>query len=112
MTNRLPDGIGAQAGFRRVRADIAVVDEHVVPGLMSLGLGVVRQIPGWISLADCVHRHDHAAVTVAYMFDEFPGCELRRGHVGVVIIEYVGNSNHRSVVSLMIVSSVETVTGE
>jgi hypothetical protein len=94
MPDRLRGGVGSQAVLGGVSATLAVVDEYMIPGLMAVGLGVVRLIPARVGLTVGMCLNHDTPVAVANMLDKFPRGELRCGIAGIVIIERLRETNH------------------
>ena len=75
-------GVGFEAGLCGVGALVGVVNEHVIPGLVAVGLCEVALVPRFGGLAGEVYGYDDASVSIAFVFDQLPRFE---GGFGCVI---------------------------
>ena len=73
MIHRLPACIGFQAGLGRVRDEGRTIDQHVVPRLLTVGLGSVFLIPGLVRPAVQIEVDDYAAIAVPAMMHKLAG---------------------------------------
>ena len=76
MRNRLPGRVAPQTGLGGVGHGGRLVNQHVIPGLVTWGLSLVGPIPAGVGLAVTVAGHDNATVSVATMFDEVTRLEF------------------------------------
>ena len=69
-------GVGFEAGLCGVGALVGVVNEHVIPGLVAVGLCEVALVPRFGGLAGEVYGNDDAPISVAFVFDDLTGFEV------------------------------------
>lgn len=68
--------IGSQAALRWISYRTGFMNEHVIPGLIPVGLGIVGLIPVLISPAHGVISHHDTPVTITHMTYEITGRKL------------------------------------
>ena len=61
---------------------MGTIDQNVVPGLISLGLRLVRVIPGIGSLAGWIRVNDEPSVPVVEVIYDLPRAENRKFFFG------------------------------
>ncbi|MFT5286446.1 MAG: hypothetical protein ACI8TQ_002615 [Planctomycetota bacterium] len=82
MVNLSTTRVRHQAGLRRVSRLVRSVHEHVVPGLIALGLALIRLIPIVGGFALQITRHDHSAISILAMPNKMSRLKTVRSRVG------------------------------
>ena len=74
--------IGSKAAFSRIGYRAGFMNEHMVPGLVLVGLGIVGLVPILISLAREIMCHYDATIMITHMTNQITrskfGCFVSR----------------------------------
>ena len=87
MFDRLGAVVGLQVTLSGIGARRLAVYQHMVPRLILIGLGTIREIPLGVGHATRVNRYDHTPISVAAMTNQLSRFEERlrlrkANHVG------------------------------
>ena len=91
MINRLIAPVCDQIFLGRVGDALRIMDKNMIPGLIALGLGLVRGVPTLLSRAAGVQINNNAAIAIPLVFDQLTRSKKRittvrrlNGHVRVL----------------------------
>lgn len=64
MTDPPADGVALEVGLRNIGGMGVIMNQHMIPGLIAVGLGLIILIPLFIGLTTGIAIVDHTAVGV------------------------------------------------
>ena len=70
--------IGSKAALRRIGYRARFMNEHVIPGLVLVGPGVVGLVPILVSLALGIMRYHDAPIMITHMTNQIARSKLGR----------------------------------
>ena len=78
MVDGLIAGIGFEARLRSIGHGVRPIDQHMIPGLVAVGLSPVAVVPLAIRPAVQVKVHDDPAILIAPVADQLSDQKARR----------------------------------